>query len=50
LPATYAISLLRDIMLRGDPLILTLLTQLIAIGVVLFLGAWLMLRHSMAHS
>jgi|GEM_PF-212887 len=47
LPATYGIQLLRDTMLRGDPLASTLLLQLTAIGLGLFLVAWWLLRRSM---
>lgn len=49
LPATYGILLLRNIMLRGDPLELALFIQLTAIGVGLFLAAWGLLRRSMTH-
>ncbi len=49
LPATYGILSLRNIMLRGDPLELALLIQLTAIGLGLFLAAWVLLRRSMAH-
>jgi ABC-2 type transport system permease protein len=49
LPATYAILLLRDVMLRGDPLELALLLQLLVFGVALFVGAWILLRRSMVH-
>jgi ABC-2 type transport system permease protein len=47
LPATYGIQLLRDIMLRGDPLAFSLLLQMTAIGLGLFLLAWWLLRRSM---
>ena len=47
LPATYGIQLLRDTMLRGDPLGFTLLIQLTVIGLGLFLVAWWLLRRSM---
>jgi ABC-2 type transport system permease protein len=50
LPVTYAIHLYRDVMLRGDPMPLALLTSLVAFGSVLFVGAWLLLRRSMGHS
>ncbi len=50
LPATYAILLLRDVMLRGDPLGLALLSQLFVFGAALFVGAWILLRRSMVHS
>jgi ABC-2 type transport system permease protein len=49
LPATYGILLLRNIMLRGDPLALASFMQLVAIGLGLFLVAWALLRRSMAH-
>jgi len=48
LPATYGISLLRDIMLRGDPLASASLLQLAAFGLALFGVAWGLLRRSMA--
>ena len=50
LPATYGIRLLQDIMLRGvlqQPLFLNALT---AIGLVLFVIAWLLLRRRMART
>lgn len=54
LPATYAILLLQDIMLRGstgDFLLLTrdpyLIARLLAYGVALFIIAWLFFRRSM---
>lgn len=50
LPATYGVVLLRDIMLRGhmaDPILLTGLT---AIGIGLFLVAWVLLRRTIARS
>jgi len=49
IPATYGILLLRNIMLRGDPLSLALLLQLVTIGLGLFIVAWALLRRSMAH-
>ena len=49
LPATYGILMLRNIMLRGDPMPVALLIQLVFIGVGLFIAAWAMLRRSMAH-
>jgi ABC-2 type transport system permease protein len=48
LPATYGILLLRDIMLRGNPVDLQLLVQFIVIGLILFIIAWFLLRRSMA--
>ena len=50
LPATYGILMLRNIMLRGDPLALTLLGQLFAVGLGLFFIAWFLLSRSMANS
>ncbi len=50
LPATYGILLLRDIMLRGDPLAWSTFLILAVIGLGLFVTAWLLLRRSMAHS
>lgn len=50
LPATYGNILLRDIMLRGDPLAWSLLAGLVAIGLALFVAAWFVLRRSMAYS
>jgi len=50
LPATYGISLLRGLMLLGDPLAWDTLLQLTAIGVGFFGLAWFLLRRSMAHS
>jgi len=50
LPATYGILLLRNVMLLGDPLAWGIYLQLTAIGLGLFLLAWLLLRRSMAHS
>ena len=54
LPATYAILLLQDIMLRGstgDFFLLTrdpyLIARLLAYGVALFTIAWLFFRRSM---
>ncbi|MBI1881249.1 MAG: ABC transporter permease, partial [Chloroflexi bacterium] len=47
-PATYGIELLREVMLRGVPVALRLLVQLITIGLGLFVLAWFLLRRSMA--
>jgi ABC-2 type transport system permease protein len=47
LPATYGISLLQNIMLRGLPADQTLFFGLLAIGVGLFLVSWLLLRRLM---
>lgn len=49
LPATYGILMLRNIMLRGDPLSLALLLQFFLIGLGLFVIAWVLLRRLMAH-
>jgi ABC-type polysaccharide/polyol phosphate export permease len=48
LPATYAIRLLRDIMLRGYPPEAVALSSLALIGGVLFVVALLRLRRLMA--
>ncbi len=48
LPATYGTVLLQDIMLRGNNLNLTLIGGLAAIGVVMFLVSWLLMRRKMA--
>lgn len=50
MPATYGISLLQNIMLRGFLANSVLLAGLTAIGVGLFLAAWLLLRRMMARS
>ncbi len=50
LPATYGITLLQDIMLRGTPTEPFLLWALAAGGVVLFAGAWFLLRRQMARA
>jgi ABC-2 type transport system permease protein len=44
LPTTYGIIMLRNIFLRGDVPDLTLLGELVAIGVVMCVIAWLLLR------
>lgn len=44
LPTTYGIVLFRDIFLRGDPVNLSLLGGLAAIGLVLMVVAWLLMR------
>ncbi len=48
LPATYGTVLLQDIMLRGSGLQLALIGGLAAIGVVMFLVSWLLMRRKMA--
>lgn len=50
MPATYGISLLQNIMLRGFLANSVLLAGLTAIGAGLFLAAWLLLRRMMARS
>jgi ABC-2 type transport system permease protein len=50
LPATYAISLLQNIMLRGYLTQPYLLAALAAIGLGLFLVSWLLLRRQMARA
>ncbi|MCB0169607.1 MAG: ABC transporter permease [Anaerolineae bacterium] len=47
LPATYGILLLRDIMLRGTVLDLSIFMPLVAFGAGLFILAWWLLRRSM---
>ena len=48
LPATYAISLFQNVMLRGLPPSGLFLGGLLGIGIILFLAAWVMLRRIMA--
>ena len=48
IPATYAIQLLQDIMLRGRATNLVWLAVMAAIGAGLALVAWLLLRRTMA--
>lgn len=48
LPATYAIRLLQDVMLRGTFAELELLWLLLAYGAVVFVGAWFLLRRQFA--
>jgi len=50
LPATYGITLLRDIMLRGTPTAWGTVTQLVVIGLALFAVAWLLMRRSMENN
>jgi ABC-2 type transport system permease protein len=47
LPATYGISMLQNIMLRGHLANVMLITSLTAIGVVLFFIAWWLLGRTM---
>jgi ABC-2 type transport system permease protein len=47
LPATYGINIMHDVMLRGLPLPITYIGGLAAIGLVLFLADWLILRRMM---
>jgi ABC-2 type transport system permease protein len=49
LPATYGILLLRDVMLRGNPIDTTLLLQFATMGTLLFIIAWFLLRRSMVN-
>ena len=44
LPATYAIRLLQNLMLRGDPINLSVHLALLGIGVLLFILTWFLLR------
>ena len=48
LPATYAIQLLQNVMLRGTFAQTELLAALAAIGMALFAGAWFLLRRQFA--
>jgi ABC-type multidrug transport system permease subunit len=48
LPATHAITLLQNIMLRGNPIIQIYMGALLLIGFVLFVLALLLLRRRMA--
>lgn len=47
LPATYGIRILQDVMLRGYALPLRIIIGLAAMGLVLFVFNWLMLRRKM---
>lgn len=47
LPATYGITIMHDVMLRGLPLPLIYLGGLAAIGLVLFLADWIIMRRLM---
>jgi ABC-2 type transport system permease protein len=47
LPATYGIRMLQDIMLRGSSIPLLIFLGIAAIGVVLFLVDWILLRKKM---
>lgn len=48
LPATYAINLLQNIMLRGSAISGTFIAGLLGLGILTFLIAWLLLRRLMA--
>lgn len=50
LPATYGISLLQDIMLRGFLVSPSLIAGLTALGLLFFLLAWFLLRRVMAQA
>lgn len=47
IPATYGIRMLQDIMLRGAPVPLLIFLGIAAIGIVLFLIDWMLLRKKM---
>ncbi len=47
LPATYGINIMHDVMLRGLPLPLVYIGGLAAIGIVLFLVNWMIMRRMM---
>jgi hypothetical protein len=47
-PGTYAIELLQGIMLRGREINVVWISILAAIGVILFLVDWILLRRVMA--
>jgi ABC-2 type transport system permease protein len=47
LPATYGIDIMHDVMLRGLPLPVIYTAGLALIGIVLFLGDWLIMRRMM---
>jgi ABC-2 type transport system permease protein len=47
LPATYGIRMLQDIMLRGSSIPLLIFLGIAAIGIVLFLVDWILLRKKM---
>lgn len=49
LPATYAISLFQDIMLRGRTIAWIIFGGLLAMGLVLFILNWILLHHRMKH-
>ncbi len=50
MPTTYGTLLLRDLMLRGLPLNLLLVGGLVALGIVLYLIAWLLMRRTISHA
>jgi ABC-type polysaccharide/polyol phosphate export permease len=47
LPATYGIRMMQDVMLRGYPLPLLVFQGILAIGIVLFLINYYLLRKRM---
>src|SRR5215207_1135827 len=47
LPATYGINMMHNVMLRGLPIPLTMIAGLAAIGLVLYLVNWFILRRMM---
>jgi ABC-2 type transport system permease protein len=47
LPATYGIRMLQDIMLRGSPVPVFVFLGIMAIGIMLFLVDWVLLRKRM---
>jgi len=49
LPATYGIRMLQDIMLRGSSIPLLIFLGIAAIGIVLFLMDWMLLRRKMGN-
>lgn len=49
LPATYGTVLLQNIMLRGGGILPLMLLGMAAIGIMLFLISWLLMRRQMAH-
>jgi ABC-2 type transport system permease protein len=49
IPATYGTSLLHDVMLRGQIADLPIHVYLVAMGIIMFFIAWLLLRREMAY-
>lgn len=47
LPATYGIQIMHDVMLRGLPLPITVISGLALIGLILFIADWILLRRLM---